>query len=90
MDCCGEMGRSVSSPESDSSSSQESATACCFFLKADDDFEGCGSIDSLARDDSSSAIWSQREDVTGERRVHDEPWGAADMLKQMKESCSGC
>jgi len=47
------MGRSVSSPESDSSSSQESATGC-FFLNADADLETCGFMESLLREDSSS------------------------------------
>jgi len=51
------MGRSVSSPESDSSSSQESATGC-FFLNADADLETCGFMESLLREDSSSGTVS--------------------------------
>ena len=55
VDVCGEIGRSVSSPDSSSSSSQDSETFC-FLLNDAEAFDGCGLRESLLRVDSRAGI----------------------------------
>ena len=89
---CGEMGRSVSSPESESASSQESATADCFFwdLKAEEDFEGEGLMESLLTADSSSVccqmVIFKACQIVGKGDV---PLGWADMAMVLYDEESG-